>query len=82
MRRFCTILICFVSITLCNAFATDASPLPTVPNDEADRPENTDVEEPLFDYPISRALGIDIPAMLAPRIAKPSVYDLAPTVDS
>ena len=70
MRRFCTILICFVCITLCNAFATDGSPLPTVTDDQSDpETEDIDIAVPLFDYPISRALGIDVTAMLAPPVA-------------
>jgi hypothetical protein len=83
MRRFCTIVICFACIDLCNTYATDGSPFPTITDVQSEHePENIDVEGPLFDYPISRALGIDVPAMLAPRVAKPSVYDLAPTANS
>jgi hypothetical protein len=83
MRRFCTVLICFACIDLCNAFATDGSPLPTNTDDQSRHElETLDVDGPLFDYPISRALGIDVPAMLAPRVAKPSVYDLAPIANS
>ncbi len=65
MRRFCTVLICFACIDLCNAFATDGSPLPMITDDQSrHEPETIDVGGPLFDYPISRALGIDVPAML------------------
>ena len=82
MRQFCTLLICFACIDLCHALATDGLPLPTITDQSEHETEIIDVEGPLFDYPISRALGIDVPAMLAPRLAKPSVYDLAPTTNS
>ena len=79
MRRFCTILICFACIDLCNAFASDGLPLPTITDDRSDHEtEIIDVNGPLFDYPISRALGIDVQAMLAAPVAKPSVYDSGP----
>ena len=83
MRGFCTILICFACIDLSNAIASDGLPLQAITDDRSDHEtEIIDVNGPLFDYPISRALGIDVQAMIAPPVAKPSVYDLAPTANS
>ena len=83
MRRFCTILICFACIDLSNAIASDGLPLQATTDDRSDHEtEIIDVNGPLFDYPISRALGFDVQAMIAPPVAKPSVYDLAPTANS
>ena len=81
--RFSTALICFVFVGLFNAFAVDDTSLPQLTDNQTTiEPDVIDVDGPLFNFPISRAIGIDIPTMLTPRTPKPSVYDLAPRENS
>ena len=78
MCRLCTILVCFACITFCSAFATDGLPRQGISDDRPGHgTEAIDIDGPLFDYPISRAVGIDVSALLAPRGATPGIYDLA-----
>ena len=77
MRRFLTLIVCLACIDLCSAIAAEGLQPVTVGEHSQTADTVVDLDGPVFDYPISRAIGIDVHEILAPPI-KPSLYDLAP----
>ena len=77
MKLTFAITFCFVLAIASRSLADDDSRMGITTDGTDITTRVADSGDSLFDFPISRALGIDIQDMLRPKSHGPSIYDLA-----